>query len=153
MVADVIKSLADQVDWIFFGMCPEVIRPYVREFYSGVSTLDYPKKLIALSQTWDLAIAPLEINLFNECKSNLRILEYGWCGLPVVCSDITPYQGNLPCKRAKNKFADWHSAILSMTGDLAACRHEGLRLQRVVQASWILDGENLQAWYKAWTDY
>ena len=34
-----------------------------------------------------LAVAPLEDNLFNACKSNLRLLEYGACAIPVVCSD------------------------------------------------------------------
>jgi len=152
MIGDVIKELSNQIDWIFFGMCPDSLKPFVHEFHVGVSTLDYPSKLMALSQTWDLAIAPLEINSFNECKSNLKLLEYGWCGVPVVCSDITPYQGDLPCKRVKNRFADWRSAILSMTSDLEACSHQGLQLQQAVEASWMLKGENLQAWYEAWTD-
>jgi len=152
MIGDVIKELSNQIDWIFFGMCPDSLKPFVSEFHVGVTTLEYPYRMMELSKTWDLAIAPLEINSFNECKSNLKLLEYGWCGVPVVCSDITPYQGDLPCKRVKNRFADWRSAILSMTSDLEACSHQGLQLQQAVEASWMLKGENLQAWYEAWTD-
>lgn len=152
MIGDVIRSLSDQIDWVFFGMCPDSLKPFVREFHVGVSTLDYPERLMAISQTWDLAIAPLEINAFNECKSNLKLLEYGWCGVPVVCSDITPYQGDLPCRRVKNRFADWRNTILSMTSDPQMCRQEGLRLQQTVATSWMLKTENLQSWYEAWTD-
>jgi O-antigen biosynthesis protein len=150
MIADVVKELADKVDWIFFGMCPERLRPYVREFYAGVPTLDYPQRLMA--QDWDLAIAPLESNPFNDCKSNLKLLEYGWCGIPVVCSDVTPYQGDLPCTRVKNRHLDWRNAIIDMTSDLAACRQKGLDLQKHVADSWMLNGDNLQQWYHAWTD-
>lgn len=150
MIAEVIRDLADQVDWIFFGMCPDSIRPYVHEFYEGIPTLDYPKALMA--QDWDLAIAPLEANPFNECKSNLKLLEYGWCGVPVVCSDITPYQGDLPATRVKNRFKDWRSAILEHIADLDASRRMGLALQEKVAKDWMLTGDNLQSWYAAWTD-
>ena len=51
----------------------------------GVPIERYPRALAALDL--DLALAPVEQNLFNECKSNLRLLEYGACGFPVVCSD------------------------------------------------------------------
>jgi glycosyltransferase involved in cell wall biosynthesis len=150
MIANVIKELADQVDWIFFGMCPESIQPYVKEFYAGVATLQYPQRLMA--QDWDLAIAPLEINPFNECKSNLKLLEYGWCGVPVVCSDITPYQGNLPATRVKNRFKDWRDAICERIADLDSCHRDGLALQDQVALDWTLKGKNLQNWFDAWTD-
>ncbi len=47
-----IRDLADTVDWVFFGMCPAAIRPYVREFHAGVPTLDYPARLMQLTQAW-----------------------------------------------------------------------------------------------------
>lgn len=152
MVADVIKDLADTVDWIFMGMCPDSIRPYVKEFIPGVPTLEYPAKLMALTQDWDLAIAPVESNAFNECKSNLKLLEYGWCGVPVICSDVTPYQCDLPATRVKNRYKDWRDAILERIADLNACHQEGLALQARVADEWTLTGENLRHWYHAWTD-
>lgn len=149
MVADVIKDLADQVDWVFHGMCPDAIRPYVREFYAGVPTLQYAKRLMA--QDWDLAIAPLEVNAFNECKSNLKLLEYGWCGVPVICSDVTPYQGQLSATRVKNRYKDWRNAITERIADLDACRRDGLALQEQVASDWMLTGDNLRSWHEAWT--
>lgn len=151
MIASVIKDLADQVDWVFMGMCPDNIRPYIQEFVPGVPTLEYPAKLMAVTQDWDLAIAPVEDNPFNDCKSNLKLLEYGWCGVPVLCSDVTPYQGDLPARRVKNRYKDWRDAILERVSDLAACHRDGLVLQAQVARDWTLTGQNLQGWYEAWT--
>jgi O-antigen biosynthesis protein len=151
LISQVVRETADKVDWVFFGMCPDAIRPYIKEFHLGVPTLEYPQRLMELSRTWDLAVAPLEINPFNEAKSNLRLLEYGWCGLPVVCSDIAPYQGDLPVRRVKNRFKDWRSAVLDAVHDCESSRELGALLQKRVHADWMLEGDNLLAWYKAWT--
>lgn len=97
MIADVVKELAGEVEWVFFGMCPAAIRPYVHEVHAGVEIDSYPAALARLDL--DLAVAPVEQNLFNECKSNLRLLEYGACGFPVVCSDLECYKGDLPVTR------------------------------------------------------
>ena len=152
MIAGVIKDLADMVDWVFVGMCPNSVRPYIKEFHRGVPTLDYPQHLMTLTQDWDLAIAPVESSPFNDCKSNLKLLEYGWCGVPVVCSDVLPYQGDLPVTRVKNRHKNWRDAILERVNDLEASRQEGLALQQRVASDWMLTGDNLQNWYKAWTD-
>lgn len=152
MITGVIKDLADTVDWVFFGMCPDSIRPYVREFHTGIPTLEYPHKLMELAQDWDLAIAPLESNPFNDCKSNLKLLEYGWCGVPVVCSDVLPYQCDLPATRVKNRHKNWREAILERVTNLEASRQEGLALQQRIATDWMLTGDNLQHWYHAWTD-
>ena len=152
MIAGVIKDLAETVDWVFFGMCPDNIRPYVKEFHTGIPTLEYPARLMELAQDWDLAIAPVESSAFNDCKSNLKLLEYGWCGVPVVCSNVLPYQGDLPATRVKNRYKDWREAILERVTDLQASRQEGLALQQRIARDWMLTGDNLQGWYKAWTD-
>lgn len=152
LIAQVVKETADQVDWVFMGMCPEPIRPYVKAFHTGVPTPDYPKRLMEITRDWDLAVAPLELNAFNEAKSNLRLLEYGWCGLPVICTDITPYQCDLPAVRVKNRFKDWRAAILDAVNDLPATRLRGQELQARVEADWMLEGRHLEAWYRAWTD-
>jgi hypothetical protein len=149
MVADVIKEFSDKVDWVFFGAIPESILKHIHEYYPGVPTLLYPGRLMA--QNWDLAIAPLESNEFNQYKSNLKLLEYGWCGIPVVCSDVTPYQCNLPATRVKNRFKDWRNAIAERIADLPACRAEGLALQGEVARNWTLTNERVGEWHSAWT--
>jgi len=148
LLIDVVKDLADEVEWVFFGMCPEKLRPYVQEFHSGVSIHQYPAVLAGLNL--DLALAPLEQNLFNECKSNLRLLEYGACGFPVVCSDIRCYQDGLPVTRVKNRYRDWVDAIRMHLADLDATARLGDELRQRVRADWMLEGEALQRWREAW---
>lgn len=149
LIADVVKELAAEVEWVFFGMCPDAIRPYVHEVHSGVEIDLYPAALARLDL--DLALAPVEQNLFNECKSNLRLLEYGACGFPVVCSDLRPYQGDLPVTRVKNRFKDWVDAIRMHINDLDASARMGDELRAKVLNDWMLEGDNLLRWREAWS--
>jgi hypothetical protein len=48
---------------------------------------DYPQ---LLSQ-FDIGLAPLSNTLFNRCKSELKLLEYGAWGIPYVASKVAPY--------------------------------------------------------------
>lgn len=149
LIADVVRDLADEVEWVFFGMCPEKLRPYVHEFHNGVPIGQYPAALAALDL--DLALAPLEDNLFNACKSNLRLLEYGACGFPVICSDIVCYRGDLPVTRVRNnRYKEWVDAIRMHTSDLEATAKMGDALREVVCRDWMLTGSNLAAWRDAW---
>lgn len=144
MIAEVVRATADEVDWVFFGMCPESIRPYVREFHQGIPFGAYPEKLASLNL--DLAIAPLERNRFNEAKSNLRILEYGVLGWPVVASDIYPYQDGPVC-RVPNNAAAWIKAIRERAQDLDSAEREGNQLMAWVKSNWMLE-DNLDRWLK-----
>jgi len=149
LIADVVKELAGEVEWVFMGMCPDRLRPYISEFHPGVQIDSYPQALARLNL--DLALAPVEQNLFNECKSNLRLLEYGACGFPVICSDVRCYQGDgLPVARVKNRFRDWVDAIRSHINDLDAAARAGEELRAAVLSGWMLEGQNLAAWRKAW---
>lgn len=148
LIADVVKALAGEVDWVFFGMCPEHMRKYVHEFHGPTSFEKYPKRLANLDL--DLALAPLEYNLFNDCKSNLRLLEYGACGFPVVCSDALPYRCDLPVTRVKNRYKDWVDAIRMHTNDLDATAAAGDALRAAVLKDWMLEGAHLEHWLQAW---
>ncbi|HEX8778420.1 MAG TPA: glycosyltransferase [Rhodanobacter sp.] len=148
LIADVVREMAGEVEWVFFGMCPEKLRPHVREHHDGVPIGQYPATLAALDL--DLALAPLEDNLFNACKSNLRLLEYGACGFPVVCSDIVCYRDGLPVTRVRNRFKEWVDAIRMHVSDLDATAKMGDALRDAVRRDWMLTGDNLVAWRDAW---
>jgi glycosyltransferase involved in cell wall biosynthesis len=150
LIADVVKDLSDEVDWIFFGMCPAKLRPYVKEFHSGVPIHMYPQKLATLDL--DLAVAPLENNEFNDCKSNLRLLEYGSCGYPVICSNTRAFvDSKLPVHIVKNKFKEWTSAIRQHINDPDASRVKGSDLAYQVQKKWLLQETLLEHWKSRWT--
>ncbi|MGG5290901.1 glycosyltransferase [Pseudomonas shirazensis] len=149
LLLEVVKSLADEVDWVFFGMCPDSLRPYVKEFHQGIPMAMYPQKLAGLNL--DLALAPLEQNLFNDCKSNLRLLEYGACGFPVICSDTKAYAGYLPCTRvAGNSSQAWLEAIRMHLADPDASYRQGDALREAVLRDYVLTERHLQHWANAW---
>ncbi|MDP2808965.1 MAG: glycosyltransferase [Rhodocyclaceae bacterium] len=147
MIADVVRELANEVDWVFMGMCPDALRPFIREYHNGVHFEQYPARVAALNL--DLALAPLEINPFNEAKSHLRILEYGILGYPVVCSDIFPYQGDFPVTRVRNRTNDWIGAIRGHLADMDATAKMGDDLKRVIERDWMIE-DHLDVWLAAW---
>lgn len=148
LIADVVKELAGEVEWVFMGMYPFALRQHIHQFQPGVPIDEYPAALAALDL--DLALAPVEQNLFNECKSNLRLLEYGACGYPVIASDVRCYQGSLPVTLVKNRYRDWIGAIREHLADLDATRAKGAALREVVRRDWMLSGSNLDTWRAAW---
>ncbi|RBC42500.1 O-antigen biosynthesis protein, partial [Xanthomonas oryzae pv. oryzae] len=148
LIADVVRELADEVEWVFMGMYPFALRQHIHHFQPGVLIDHYPAALAALDL--DLALAPVEQNLFNECKSNLRLLEYGACGYPVIASDVRCYQGTLPVTLVKNRYRDWIGAIREHLADLDATRAKGAALREVVRRDWMLSGSNLERWREAW---
>lgn len=149
VIADVVRELANEVDWVFFGMCPDDLLAYMHEFH-GVIGLDvYPAKLASLNL--DLALAPLEFHIFNDCKSNLRLLEYGACGYPVICTDTEAYRGYLPCTRIKTNSTDeWLQAIRMHLADPDASYRMGDELREIVLRDYMLRGDNLRYWENGW---
>ncbi|MCI8210552.1 glycosyl transferase family 2 [Pseudomonas sp. S25] len=149
IIAEVVRELADEVEWVLFGMCPDSLKPYIHEFHPGISLDTYPAKLASLNL--DLALAPLEFHIFNDCKSNLRLLEYGACGYPVICTDTEAYRGHLPCTRVySNSTQEWLQAIRMHLSDPDASYRMGDELREAVLRDFMLRGENLQYWVNGW---
>ncbi|MFJ5508453.1 glycosyltransferase [Pectobacterium jejuense] len=145
ILRSVVKALEDEVEWVFMGMKPEGVKC---EFHAGVPIEYYPQKTASLNL--DLALVPLEYNLFNECKSNLRLMELGACGVPVICTDIEPYRCGLPVTRVDNRFKDWMDAIRMHISDMDATARVGDQLRDAVYKDWMLEGDGLTDWLQAW---
>lgn len=141
----VVKELQDEVEWVFMGMKPEGVDC---EYHKGAPIDRYPAKLASLNL--DLAVVPLEINQFNRCKSNLRLLELGACGVPIICTDIEPYQCDLPVTRVPNKHLAWVDAIRSHLANPDDLARAGDELREAILRDWMLEGEFLDQWEYAW---
>jgi hypothetical protein len=146
IIADVVKALKDEVEWVFMALKPKDTDNIV-EFHAGVPIEEYPAKLASLNL--DLALAPLEDVPFNHAKSHLRLLEFGVLGYPVICTDITPYRGPYPVTRVKNRFKDWVDAIREHVADMDELAKRGDALRDHVNTHWILE-DHLDDWLKAW---
>ncbi len=145
LLIPIVQKLSAVVEWVFFGMCPLEMRPYIAEFHPMVPFADYPAKLASLNL--DLALAPLADNLFNRAKSNLRLLEYGVLGIPVICSDCEPYH-SAPVTRVPNNTQAWLSAIYSHLADPVASQQAGHQLRDWVLAHYLLE-DHLELWQQA----
>jgi hypothetical protein len=149
MIVEVVKETSQQYDWVFMGMCPDELKPYIHEYHSFVSLDEYPEKMASLDL--DLAIAPLEVNEFNRAKSNLRLLEYGMLGWAVICTDIYPYQtNNPPVVTVENTKEAWLAAILEVTVGLEELKEQGMELKNWVTTNYSLNEVSVQ-WYQALT--
>ncbi len=135
-----IEILGQEVEWVFLGEIPEV-RGGVRfevETHSMVPSQDFPEKLASLNL--DLALAPLALNEFNEAKSDLRVLQYGILGYPVVATDIFPYQA-APVTRVLNDSTSWAQAIRDHIYDPDSSEAQGEKLKQ-----WVLSHRMFDQW-------
>lgn len=77
--------------------CPTCKRKGQLEVIKGTEITMYFNKLA--DQGFDIGIAPLVDNSFNNCKSDLKLREYGALGIPVVASNVYPYRQSLQDKK------------------------------------------------------
>lgn len=144
LIEQVVIELADRVDWIFMGMCPDRLKPYIKEYHDFVSYNEYPQRLANLNL--DLALAPLEDHDFNKGKSNLRLLEYGMMSWPVIASDIEPYQYmDAPVIRVQNTPEAWMEQIIAALAEPDKIAAKGKELNNWVRQNFILENQ-LTAW-------
>jgi GT2 family glycosyltransferase len=144
LLTDVIKTLAERVDWIIMGPCPPELRPYVREWRSAVDGELHPGVLACLDL--DVALIPAGNGLFSEHKSTRRALEFGACGYPVIASDVHGMRNTLPLTRVQNTAHAWTAAINMHLNDLDAARQLGQALKQHVLGEWLLDEAHVQRW-------
>lgn len=89
---DFIKKTTDIYEWHLMGGFPvelEGIKNKIK-FHPWKSIFQYPQYMKSIEP--DICIAPLKKNKFNECKSNIKHLEYVACGAPGVYTNIEPYK-------------------------------------------------------------
>jgi len=145
LLEEIVEKTRDEADWVFFGMCPAEIRPLLKEYHPIVEFESYPAYLASLNL--DIAVAPLAATPFNRGKSNLRLLEYGILGIPVVCTDIEPYHDSPAC-RVPNTPQAWIAALRARIHDADARESEGKQLRQWVLDNFLLEN-HIDEWLRA----
>jgi len=84
----------------------------------------------------DIAIAPLEDNRFNRCKSELKAIEAGAYSLPIVCADVEPYRAII--KHGENGFLarkprHWKKYLYMLIHDKDLREHLGRNLRKTIE--------------------
>ena len=88
------------------------------------------KAYLAVLARADIAIAPLEPTIFNDAKSNIKLLEASVVGLPSVCSPAAEFARAI--EDGVDGFLatgedEWEAAIARLAADLALRRAVGAR--------------------------
>ena len=91
-----------------------------------------------------IALAPLEKNVFNMCKSNLKILEAGAKGLPIITSRVHPYLNDVDKDVViyGNSENSWRSAVTKILKDDEYRKDKGLELAEHVRKHYQLSDAN-----------
>ena len=97
-VVPVICGFTDQPEW------KRLADNFKADYINALDVQNYG----LLYDQFDIAIAPLEDNKFNRCKSNLKIIEAGMKGLPIFVQNIHPYTDE---HRGIYKVDSWDAAI------------------------------------------
>ena len=147
LLTELIGSLAGSVEWVLIGSCPAHLRVFMHEVHNDLHVA-YPSKLSGLNL--DLALVPLQSTLANRCKSNEQLLEFGACGVPIICSDLEAHRSMLPVTLVADGAANWMEAVRSHLAEPEAMKRLGDDLQACVRRDWMLEGANLDAWRDAW---
>ncbi len=96
-----------------------------------------------LYSNFDVSLAPLQSNMFNRSKSDLKVVEAGYTRSSIIASNTTPYKESIQdgvtgllCSSPR----DWKNAIESMTKE----KHRELsgNLNRYVKKHYDLDKLN-----------
>tara|TARA_E500000318_G_scaffold58302_1_gene53980 strand:- start:447 stop:1655 length:1209 start_codon:yes stop_codon:yes gene_type:complete len=98
-VNDVIRKTVDKFQWVFLGAHPlpliDLVRSGKVEFHPWKKLYEYGKGLYDLNV--NMLVAPLQDNIFNRSKSDLKYIESCALGLPIACQDMCTYE-NAPIK-------------------------------------------------------
>lgn len=118
----------------------------VTKRFAGVSTKPQATldSYMNLYEGHKIALAPLEKNNFNACKSNLKILEAGAKGLPIVTSRVHPYYNDLDKDVViyGNSENSWRSAVTKLLKDDEYRKDKGLELAAHVRQHYQLSDAN-----------
>lgn len=99
VILNFIKSTIHKYQWVFLGHLHYKLKPYIEqgliEYHPGADIYNYPNALANINV--NCIVAPLVDNMFNRCKSNIKILEAAAMGYPFFVQ-------NLPCYSKYTKY-------------------------------------------------
>ncbi len=94
---------------------------------------------LALLAGADIAVAPLEPTIFNDCKSNIKLLEAASVGVPSVCSPAVEFRDAIADGIDGFLAADeegWLAALRRLAADPALRREVGARPRARLHAAY-----------------
>jgi len=146
-VIDVIRKTCDKFQWVFMGGYPLGLSDLVRqnrvEFHQWSQLFHYGDKLKNLN--CNIAVAPLQNNIFNKCKSNIKMCEQNAMYTPIVCQDMETYC-DAPFKfTTGDEMISQIEDILSKKGRyMNICQ----KARNDAEKMWLENDENIQLYFE-----
>ena len=144
-INEIVRKTINKYQWVFYGVFPRALKDLVDsgkiEFHQWTKLYDYPEKMASLK--CQVLVAPLQDNVFNRAKSDIKITEAGAFGIVPVCQDLEPYE------RASYKFKSGDEMIDQID---AALKHKdtfmkSIRKNRIETEKLFLENpENIGKW-------
>jgi hypothetical protein len=149
-VCEVIVKTRDKFQWVFLGAFPLPLQPFIQskqfEYHPWEQFYRYPEKIAKLNI--NACIAPLQDNVFNRAKSDLKYIEACNYGLPIACQDICTYE-NAPFRfKTGDEMIGLLEDILSKKG-----RYMNLsaKARQVASTRWLETDENIDKYVELYT--
>lgn len=95
----------------------------------------------------DVALIPLVDNKFNNCKSQLKIIEAGFKKKPIICSKVMPYLYDVNTNHGfyvepKRNHSDWYDAIKKLSKQPELIKEMGENLYNLVSKKYDIHNVN-----------
>lgn len=138
-----------QLKWI--GNIPDELKNFPSvNWIEKISNYEHYAKILSSSRI-HIGLAPLKDNLFNRCKSNIKYLEYGICGMAGIYSKLAPYEnvkdGETGLIVKEHTPQAWYTAIKTLIENDAL--REKIRLNAFND---VLKNHLIQNHYMEWYD-
>jgi hypothetical protein len=92
-INDFIRATVDKYDWCFMGAMPNQLKDLREQkkvsLYPGSDILNFIRELN--DKHFQVVVAPLQDNVFNRCKSPIKLIENWALGVPTIAQDIVTY--------------------------------------------------------------
>jgi len=114
-IIKLLDTFGDKIKLFFMGWIPAGLKDDTRiKYIPWLPVKDYLQTLVSIQP--HIGIVPLEHNIFNKSKSNIKWLEYTAVGAVTVASNIVPYQevitnGVNGILVEEQRPRDWYNAI------------------------------------------
>tara|TARA_A100000171_G_C2127335_1_gene144377 strand:+ start:932 stop:2140 length:1209 start_codon:yes stop_codon:yes gene_type:complete len=144
-VNDVIRKTVDKYQWVFLGAHPLPILDLIRagkvEFHPWKTLYNYGQGLYDLNV--NMVVAPLQDNIFNRAKSDLKYIEACALGLPIACQDLCTYENaTIKFKTGDEMIAQIETTLQDRKRYKAICR----KARQYADTRWLEDDKNIDCY-------
>jgi len=153
-----IRNTTDKYQWVFMGHVPKKLEDLAKdgkiEVIPGSDLLNYPRELWQRGR-FQAIVTPLEDNIFNRCKSNIKLIE-GWSlGIPVIAQDLPCYSKYTDCTfKDENELQNQLDRVLGSKARYTKMIEHNRNIvdhgDEHAPNGWWLE-KNLKRWYQMYT--